>query len=54
MIFRYVRIPDVEAWLQLGWRPLPALDGTHHGCWSVMLDWICPCPPVEPKRGEGA
>ena len=42
---RYVRIPEIEAYLAQGWISdgLGPLPGTH-GQWSVMLTW--------PGRGE--
>lgn len=49
--FRFVRIPDIESFLQPGWLPTNALEGTQHGRWSVLCRWVCPdCPPVEPRR----
>jgi len=41
---RYIRIPQVMEWLRLGWLPLPSLDGSTHGNWSVHCVWICDCP----------
>lgn len=35
--FRYVRHADVERFAAEGWEPLPALDGTHHGEYSVLM-----------------
>jgi hypothetical protein len=32
-------------WIALGWVPLPSLDGTPHGHWSVHCVWICDCAP---------
>jgi hypothetical protein len=45
---RYCRIPHMADWLALGWLPLPSLDGTHHGDWSVHCVWICDCPAPSP------
>jgi len=42
-LHRLVRIPEAMDWLALGWLPLPSLDGTHHGKWSVHCVWICDC-----------
>lgn len=48
---RWVRHEDVLAYLRLGWAIVPeTLAGTHHGCWSVHLAWVCGCKCVEPKR----
>lgn len=46
--YRFVRIPDVESYLQLGWMPTPALEGISHGNWSVLCRWICACPVPQP------
>ena len=40
---RMCRIPSMPDWLALGWLPLPSLEGTHHGHWSVHCVWICDC-----------
>lgn len=37
--FRYVRLHDVNAYADLGWKRLPALDKTPHGEWSAMMEW---------------
>jgi Bacterial dnaA protein helix-turn-helix len=50
MIFRYVVHARVDDYLKLGWLATPALEGTYHGYWSVLMRWICPsCPPIEPR-----
>jgi len=36
-IFRYVGHADVPRFTAEGWEPLPALDGTHHGEYSVLM-----------------
>ena len=36
-VFRYVRHADVPKFSAEGWEPLPALDGTHHGEYSVLM-----------------
>jgi hypothetical protein len=36
-VFRYVRHADVPRFAAEGWEPLPALDGTHHGEYSVLM-----------------
>jgi hypothetical protein len=35
--FRYVRHDAVEQYTAEGWEPLPALHGTHHGVYSVLM-----------------
>jgi hypothetical protein len=41
--YHYVRWPEVEAWLRLGWMPAADLGPTH-GEWSTLLYWACDCP----------
>ena len=36
-VFRYVRHDDVATFAAAGWEPLPALEGTHHGEYSVLM-----------------
>ena len=36
-VFRYVRHADVPRFEAEGWELLPALDGTHHGEYSVLM-----------------
>ena len=36
-VFRYVRHADVPRFAAQGWERLPALDGTHHGEYSVLM-----------------
>jgi hypothetical protein len=36
-VFRFVRHADVQRFAAEGWEPLPALDGTHHGEYSVLM-----------------
>ena len=36
-MFRYVRHADVPRFTAEGWELLPALDGTHHGEYSVLM-----------------
>lgn len=36
-VFRYVRHIDVQRFAAQGWERLPALDGTHHGEYSVLM-----------------
>jgi hypothetical protein len=36
-VFRYVRHADVPRFAAEGWERLPALDGTHHGEYSVLM-----------------
>ena len=36
-VFRYVRHAEVPRFTAEGWELLPALDGTHHGEYSVLM-----------------
>ena len=36
-VFRYVRHADVPRFAAEGWQATPALDGTHHGEYSVLM-----------------
>jgi hypothetical protein len=36
-VFRYVRHAEVPRFAAEVWEPLPALDGTHHGEYSVLM-----------------
>ena len=36
-VFRYVPHADVQRFAAEGWELLPALDGTHHGEYSVLM-----------------
>jgi len=35
--FRYVRHADAPRFAAEGWQAMPALDGTHHGEYSVLM-----------------
>ena len=41
-------------YVQLGWLPLPTLQRTHHGEWSVHVVWLCGCRPIEPINEKEA
>lgn len=48
--FRFVRHEDAPDWLRCGWLARPILNGTHHGLWSVAVEWVCDCKPVFPNQ----
>lgn len=50
-IFMFAPISRVDDWLKCGWLPHDALAGTHHGEHAVLVEWICECEIVAPKRG---
>ena len=41
--FRMVPHHLAEDYCRLGWMPTPALAGTIHGEWSVLMIWLCDC-----------
>ncbi len=50
MIIRYVPHSQVAAYVALGWIAHPGLFGTHHGAYSVLLEWpLDKGEPVEPE-----
>lgn len=42
-IYRMVPLAEADDSVRLGWVPTPALNGTTHGQWSVLMLWICKC-----------
>jgi hypothetical protein len=46
---RWVRISRADDYLRLGWLPLPTLEHTPHGAYSVHMAWLCNCKAVEPR-----
>lgn len=54
--YLFIRLVDMPDMLRLGWLPLPGLQGSPHGNWSVLAEWVCSCgrrPPCR-KRLERA
>lgn len=49
-IFRFVRHEQAADYLKSGWVARPALNGTHHGEWSVLMEWLCDCELKQPKQ----
>lgn len=49
---RWVLIRNAMDYCRAGWMPLPSLDGTGHGQFSVHFIWLCPCQPIEPANQE--
>lgn len=48
--FRYVALERIDDYLAVGWIAVGNL-GAVHGCWSILCEWKCRCPMVEPVRG---
>jgi hypothetical protein len=40
-IFHFVRHQEVADFERVAWRRHGSLDGTHHGCWSSLMEWKC-------------
>lgn len=50
--FAYIRLPRVDDYLMCGWLPHAALQGTNHGNYSVLMEYIeCECGRVMPRPG---
>ena len=47
-VFHFVRHHEVQAYERLGWQRHGSLDGTHHGCWSSLMEWKGEGEPVKP------
>lgn len=54
-IYRMVPLAEAKDSVLLGWISTPALEGTTHGQWSVLMLWICcKCREMRiPVGGEG-
>lgn len=49
-IFRFVLNEEVGVWEGLGWKPhAEALNGTHHGDYSTLMEWSGVGQPREPR-----
>lgn len=48
-LFRFVSHEQAADYLRCGWIARPILNGTHHGFWSVAVEWLCDCDPVYPE-----
>ena len=48
-IFRYVNHERVVEFLALGWIVRADL-GNYHGEFSLLMEWLCDCKPIEPRR----
>jgi hypothetical protein len=43
-VFKFIRLAQADDHCKLGWLPTPALQGTHHGDWSVLMEGhACAC-----------
>ncbi len=47
--FRFVPHHRVRDYLELGWN-VATVDLGHHGEYSVLLQWLCACPLIEPRN----
>lgn len=48
--YRYVSRRDVSAHEGRGWKALTALQGTHHGVYSVLMQWTGEGEPIVPRE----
>ncbi len=46
--FRYVKLHDLGAWLDLGWFYDGDVMHMPHGCYGCTVEWLCSCPLVGP------
>lgn len=37
-----------------GWIARPTYNGTHHGQYAVLCEWLCGCKPPNPKTHSEA
>ena len=51
-IFRYAPIDLALDYCRLGWVSSPALEGTYHGEFAVLMEWVCGCPACEPVGAD--
>jgi hypothetical protein len=49
-IFHFVRNENVRDWLLCGWLAHPSLQGTGHGQWSCLMEWLCSCKMPRPRQ----
>lgn len=49
-LHRWVRLAYATDFLLAGWVPMPTLDGTNHGEFSVHMIWLCDCAAPDPTR----
>lgn len=47
--FHYAPLHNINDWLSLGWLPHAAFASSHHGNYSVLVEWLCDCQFVRPK-----
>lgn len=45
--YRYIPIEAASDWLEVGWLIVADL-GPYHGQFSLLGEWKCKCPVVEP------
>ena len=51
---RFILRERREEFEAVGWRIVDALDGTHHGTWSVLGEWEGEGDPPQPKAKSNA
>ena len=48
--FYYVPKPMAQEYIALGWKPHGSLEGTHHGCFSILMEGCGDGEPRIPKQ----
>jgi hypothetical protein len=43
--FRYCVFSRLDDALRMGWIIADSLQGSHHGDYAVLVEWLCPCAP---------
>ena len=47
--FRFVVHHRVLDYARLGWIIEDTMEDCHHGRYSILMEWLCDCPLVEPQ-----
>jgi hypothetical protein len=48
--FRFVIHDRVLDYARLGWTIEDTMEDCHHGQYSILMEWLCNCPLVEPRK----
>ena len=49
-VYHYVPNGFVYLWEEVGWKALPALNGTSHGLYSTLCKWEGEGEPIRPTQ----
>jgi|SoiMethySBSTD1v2_1073268.scaffolds.fasta_scaffold18340_5 hypothetical protein len=39
-----------QGYARLGWTVEVTMEDCHHGEYSILMEWVCDCPAVEPRK----